>query len=120
MRIVFASEDNQGLSGSLSAHFGRCPYYTVVDVDGDQVLDIKVVENPYFNSHVPGAVPEFIKSQGAQVIIAGGMGPRAIALFEQIGIEAVTTGAQGRFDNILLAYLRGEIKGALGCKHHHR
>jgi len=119
MRIAFASEDNQGLKGSLSAHFGRCPYYTLVDVDGDKVLDINVVTNPYFNSHVPGAVPEFIKSQGAQVIITGGMGPRAIGLFEQIGIEAVTTGAQGTLEDILLAYLRGEIKGAFGCEHHH-
>ncbi len=118
MRIAFASEDNQGLKGSLSAHFGRCPYYTLVDLDGNKVLDIKVVANPYFNSHVPGAVPEFIKSQGAQVIIAGGMGPRAIDLFNQFGIEAVTTGAQGPLEDILTAYLRGDIKGAWGCEHH--
>ncbi len=121
MRIAFASDDNQGVEGFLSAHFGRCPYYTLVDIegDGDKVLDVKVVANPYFNSHVPGAVPEFIKSQGAQVMIAGGMGPRAIGLFEQIGIEAITTGAQGTLEEILLAYLRGEIKGALSCAQHH-
>ena len=119
MRIAFASEDDQGLKGSLSAHFGRCPYYTLVDVDGESLAEIQVVANPFFNSHVPGAVPEFIKSQGAHVIIAGGMGPRAIELFNQFEIEVVTTGPQGTLEDILLAYLRGDIKGALGCEHHH-
>jgi len=119
MKIAFASENNQGLRGSLSLHFGRCPYYTFVNVDGDQVADVQVLANPYFNSHVPGAVPEFIKSHNVHVMIAGGMGPRAIQLFNQFGIEVVTTSAQWLLEDLLTAYLRGEITGATGCEHHH-
>jgi predicted Fe-Mo cluster-binding NifX family protein len=119
MKIVFASEDNQGLKGSLSAHFGRCPYYTMVEVEGDKVLGTKVIANPYFTNHVPGVVPQFINEQGARVMIAGGMGPRAIELFNQFGIEAITTGMHSSLEDILNAYLRGEINGATGCEHHH-
>jgi len=119
MKIAFASEDNQGLKGSLSAHFGRCPYYTMVDVEEDKVMDTTVIDNPYFTNHVPGAVPQFIKEQGAQVMIAGGMGPRALELFNQFDIEAITTAIQGSLADILNAYLRGEISGATGCEHHH-
>jgi len=119
MKIAFASEDNQGLQGSLSAHFGRCPYYTIVDVEDNTASNVEVIDNPYFNSHVPGVVPQFIKEQGAQVMVAGGMGPRAIELFNQFGIEAITTGIQGSLEAILNAYLRGEINGATGCEHHH-
>jgi len=120
MKIAFASEDNQGLQGSLSAHFGRCPYYTMVDVEEDKVMDTTVIDNPYFNSHAPpGVVPQFIKEQGAQVMIAGGMGPRALEHFNQFGIEAITTGTQESVETILNAYLRGEISGAAGCDDHH-
>ena len=35
------------------------------------------------------------------------------------GIEAITTGMQGNLEDILNAYLRGEISGATGCEHHH-
>jgi predicted Fe-Mo cluster-binding NifX family protein len=52
-------------------------------------------------------------------MIAGGMGPRALEIFNQFGIEAITTGAQGTLEEILNAYLRGEISGATGCEHHH-
>jgi predicted Fe-Mo cluster-binding NifX family protein len=120
MKIAFASEDNQGLKGFLSAHFGRCPFYTIVDVEDKTVSNVQVVDNPYFNTHAPpGVVPQFIKEQGAQVMIAGGMGPRALEHFNQFGIEAITTGIQENLEAILNAYLRGEISGASGCGHHH-
>ena len=120
MRIALASEDNQGLKGSLSAHFGRCPYYTIVDVEDNTASKVAVIENPYFNSHAPpGVVPQFIKEQGAQVMIAGGMGPRALEYFKQFGIETIATGTQENVEKVLNAYLGGEIVGASGCGHHH-
>jgi predicted Fe-Mo cluster-binding NifX family protein len=76
------------------------------------------MDNPYFGNHVPGKVPEFIHSQKADVMIAGGMGPRAIEFFDGYGIEAVT-GAFGKIKDVLQAYLRGELRGAGACHHDH-
>ena len=118
MRIAFASEDKLGMEGEVSAHFGRCPYYTLLEVEEGKVGSWKVVDNPYHGNHVPGKVPEFIHSQKADVMIAGGMGPRAIEFFDGFGIEAVT-GAFGRIQDVLDAYLRGELRGAGGCHHDH-
>jgi len=120
MRIAIASDDQEGLKGQMSAHFGRCPFYTVVDVEDGQVLRVEVVENPYYQSHVPGMVPQFIKSLGAHVIIAGGMGPRAIEMFEQFGIEVVTTGGSAPVDEVLGTFLEGSLRGARACEEHHR
>lgn len=115
-RIALACEDNQGLSGQMSQHFGRCPYYLIVDVEGDEIKKTDSVDNPYYNNHVPGMVPQFINEQGANVMIAGGMGPRAIDMFGNLGIEVVT-GAIGNVGNVLQAYLRGEISGVESCEH---
>jgi predicted Fe-Mo cluster-binding NifX family protein len=115
-RIALACEDNQGLSGQMSQHFGRCPYYLIVDVEGDEIKRTDSVNNPYYNNHVPGKVPQFINEQGVNVMIAGGMGPRAIDMFTNLGIEVVT-GAIGNVGNVLQAYLRGEISGVEPCEH---
>ena len=120
MRIVIASDDREGLKGQMSAHFGRCPFYTLVDVEDGRVLKVEVVENPYYQSHVPGRVPQFIRSLGAHVIIAGGMGPRAMEMFEQFGIEVVTTGGSAPVDEVLGAFLEGSLRGARACEEHHR
>lgn len=55
-----------------------------------------------------------IKQQRAEVIIAGGMGPRAIEFFNQLGIEAIT-GASGRVADVVNSYLKGELKGTKPC-----
>lgn len=117
-KIALACEDNQGLNAQMSQHFGRCPSYLVVDVEGNEVKKSEVVENPYYSNHIPGKVPQFIKEQGAQVMIAGGMGPKAIDMFSNFGIEVVT-GAIGNVSNVLQAYLQGEISGVEPCKHDH-
>jgi len=117
-RIALACEDNQGLNGQLSQHFGRCPYYLIIDVEGQEIKKTDSVNNPYYHSHVPGKVPQFINEQGVDVMIAGGMGPRAIDMFSNLGMEVVT-GAIGNVGNVLQAYLRGEISGVEPCRHDH-
>ena len=111
-RIAFACEDDTGLESELSAHFGRCPYYTIVAVKEDKIVESEVVKNPHFHNHQPGAVPNFIRSQNVDVMIAGGMGPRAIDLFSQFGIE-VATGIQGQVKSVVVAYLDGRISGTV-------
>ena len=115
MRIALATDDNHGLDAVLSYHFGRCPYYTLVDVEDKEIKDVKSVSNPFFGSHGnPGEVPSFIRSQGADVIIAGGMGGRAISFFREFGMETVT-GASGKVKDAVEAYLGKKIQGAEPC-----
>lgn len=117
-KIALACEDNKGLNDQISQHFGRCPSYLIVDVEGEEVKKSDIISNPYYDNHVPGMVPKFISEQGANVMIAGGMGPRAIDMFSNFGIEVVT-GAIGNVGNVLKAYLQGEISGVEPCKHDH-
>lgn len=114
MRVAISCDDDRGLEGVVAYHFGRCPYYTFVDVDDGQVKGVKVVTNPYYGQHAPGVVPDFIHSQGADVMITGGMGSRAVAFFNQYGIQVVT-GASGTVRYVLDAYLQGQLRGAEPC-----
>jgi predicted Fe-Mo cluster-binding NifX family protein len=117
-KIALACEDNKGLNGQISQHFGRCPSYLIVDVEGNEIKKSDIISNPYYDNHIPGMVPKFISEQGVNVMIAGGMGPRAIDMFSNFGIEVVT-GAIGNAGNVLKAYLQGEISGVEPCKHDH-
>ena len=72
-RVTFACDDAHGLDANMSGHFGRCPYYTIVDIEEDEVKNVQVIANPFADNHIPGKVPHFIKDQKANVMIAGGM-----------------------------------------------
>ena len=115
MRVAISTDDSNGLDSVVSPHFGRCPYYVLVDLDGREVSQVNVVENPAYGQHRPGQVPGFINSHGADVMLAGGMGQRAIAFFQQYGIEAAT-GATGTVRRALEQYLGGTLQGAEPCR----
>jgi predicted Fe-Mo cluster-binding NifX family protein len=117
MKIAFASEENKGLESMVAQHFGRCPYYVFVDVESNDVKSIETKENPYFDSHEPGVVPQFIAKENANVIIAGGMGPRAIEWFEKLGVQPIT-GTNGKVKDALDKYLEGKLSGAGPCDEH--
>ncbi len=116
--VALAVDDDKGLEGSVSQHFGRCPCYLLVELDGKEIGDSRIEQNPFYGNHQPGQVPMFIKEIGADVIIAGGMGPRAVDIFSRLGIE-VATGAVGKAGLVLDAYLRGEVSGIVPCAHDH-
>ena len=117
MRIAISIESDGGLDAPVSAHFGHCPHFAMVDVDGDQIATVSTVANPYYPQHTPGAIPQFIHSQGVDVMLTGGMGGRAVAFFEQFGIEPVT-GASGTVREALQRYLSGELTGVVPCHDH--
>ena len=115
MRIAISADDSNGLDSVVSPHFGRCPYFVLVDVEGREVKAVKAVTNPYYGHHQPGQVPGFIHDHKADVMLTGGMGGRAIAFFQQFGIEAAT-GAAGTVRHTLEQYLGGGLRGAAPCR----
>ncbi|MEN8207742.1 MAG: NifB/NifX family molybdenum-iron cluster-binding protein [Candidatus Fermentibacteria bacterium] len=115
MRIVVSSDSNRKLDSSVSHHFGRCPYFTVVDLDENEITNVESVENPFFNGHSPGQVPAFIKGLNADVMLAGGMGRRAISIFEEYGILCAT-GAAGTVNSAVNTYAAGSLSAASPCR----
>jgi predicted Fe-Mo cluster-binding NifX family protein len=55
MRIAISSENNLGLESPVSGHFGRCPYFTLVDVEGRELKTVESVENPYQDKSPPSS-----------------------------------------------------------------
>lgn len=98
MIIAVATQD-----GAVAAHFGRCSEYTIVEVEDGSVVDTKTVPNP---GHEPGVLPGFLADQGAECMIAGGMGPRAQNLFARLDIDVVV-GATGPVDAVVRDHIRG-------------
>jgi predicted Fe-Mo cluster-binding NifX family protein len=115
MRIAVSADNKNGLDSVVSPHFGRCPHFVLVDLDDHEVTEVQEVDNPYYGHHQPGQVPALIDSLGANVMLTGGMGGRAIMFFQQFGIEGVT-GAYGTVRQSVERYLGGQLKGAAPCK----
>lgn len=114
MRIAISVEDNKGLDSTVAHHFGRCPFFAFVDIEGTEIQTVEVFENPFYSAHQPGDVPGYINEQKADVMLSGGMGGRAIQFFEQLNIKAAT-GATGTVRFALENYFGGKLSEATPC-----
>ena len=102
MRVAISTDGNV-----VSAHFGRCPTFTLVDIENSEVVKKEVIDNP---GHHPGFLPQFLHKNGVDAIVAGGMGQRALGLFAEVGIEIVV-GISGTVDEVIDKIVKGTLEG---------
>lgn len=114
MKIAVTAETDQGLASPVAQHFGHAPYFVLAELEDETVKTAEVIANPFAEAHEPGQIPTFVQQQGAEVMISGGMGGRAIAFFQQAGVRTAT-GASGTVDQALQAYQSGTLQDAAPC-----
>jgi len=102
MRVAISTEGD-----NVSAHFGRCPVFTIVDIEDGKVSNKEQIDNP---GHHPGFLPKFLHDKGVICIIAGGMGQNAVQLFEQEGIQHIV-GVNGLIDDVIGRIVDGTLAG---------
>jgi len=103
--------------GRLSMHFGHCEQFALVEVD-DQSKTVVKTESLTPPPHEPGVLPRWLHEQGADVIIAGGMGRRAHDLFAENGIQVMVGAPAQHPETLVTAYLKGSLQtGANACDH---
>jgi len=103
--------------GLLATHFGHCEKFAFIEVDvgNRQILDTQRLVPP---PHEPGVLPLWLHDQGADVIIAGGMGRRAQQLFAHNGIKLVLGAPGNDPESVVSAYLNGALQtGENRCDH---
>lgn len=94
-------------SGMVSAHFGRCPVFTLLEIEDGKITKQEEIQNP---GHEPGFLPNFLKEKGVNYIIAGGMGRRAEMLFAENNIQPIM-GISGPITAVIEALCQGKLQG---------
>ena len=103
------------LDSQLTAHFGHCDKFAIVDVEDNQVVYEEFINPPV---HQPGVYPKFLADKGVHVIIAGGMGQKAQDLFAMNNIEVHMGVQNGSPKQLVEKYLRNQLQtGQNLCDH---
>lgn len=103
------------LNNQLTAHFGHCEKFAIVNVDDNNISKEEYITPPF---HEPGVYPKFLADQGVNVIIAGGMGQKAQDLFTQNNIEVHMGVQNGSPTELVQSYLNNQLQtGQNLCDH---
>lgn len=102
-------------NGRLCSHFGHCQEFALVGVAGGKITGVTKKTPP---PHEPGVIPAWLAGEGADTVLAGGMGERAQAIFREKGIKVVCGAPAGTPEEIVEAYIKGTLTtGANPCSH---
>lgn len=119
MKVCIPSLDDGGVSAPVSPHFGRAPYYAVYDTTED---DLDVIANESNHQGGSRSPPDFIADIGADVLVCGNLGNKAIERFDSMDID-VYCGAEGTIRDAIDQWesdrLDPAVPGTDGCGHGH-
>jgi len=117
MRVSIPTRDENGLEGIVEQHFGKAPTYTIIDTETDQVI---VIPNTSEHMGGVGLPPEYLNQNGVDVMLCGGLGFKAVRMFESYGIK-VFVGAGGTVRETFEAWKAGKLQNATAensCSEH--
>jgi len=104
--------DNAGL---LDAHFGHCKFFALLKTNGEEIISEQLVTPP---PHEPGLLPVWLAERGVTDIIAGGMGQKAIQLFNLNGVNAMVGAPKDAARKLAEGYVKGTLSLAANyCDH---
>ena len=103
--------------GQLCQHFGHCEQFAIIDVaEGSKEISKEELMTP--PPHEPGLLPKWLSELGVTCVIAGGMGGRAIGLFQQNNIQVVTGASPAEPKQIVTEFLKDTlVTGNNSCDH---
>jgi len=87
MRLAVPADSDAGLEAQRSGHFGKCAYYTLIDIKDQQVQQVVTMKNA---GHVQGgcSVPVILlNTNHVNKLIVAGIGGRPLQGFREAGIE---------------------------------
>jgi predicted Fe-Mo cluster-binding NifX family protein len=111
MRTIVAipSSSPGGLDAMLGAHFGHCDLYTLVTLEDKAVQSVEVIPNVPHQQGGCMAPVQYLADNGAQALIAGGMGLRPLMGFNQVGINVYFGGEARRVGDALNAFIEDKL-----------
>jgi len=113
MKVAVPLRENR-----FSTHFGGADAFALYTVDEvkREVGPRQLAAPP---EHGRGVFPMWLRQQGATMVLAGGMGPRAANIFSQHGISVLLGVSGDDPDDMIRQFLAGTLESSGELCHEH-
>ncbi len=86
-KIAIPSNAPGGLTGERSEHFGHCDLFTIVTLQGKEIIAVETIATPPHGVGGCLAPISLLRDEQVSAIVVSGMGKRPMAGFQEVGIE---------------------------------
>ena len=111
MKIAVSAAGNT-LDSLVDPRFGRCAYFIIADVEGNEIKNVKAIQNPAMAARGGAGIQaaQLIASNKVEVLITGNIGPNAAGVLSSTGIKIVISMPGISVREAIEKYLKGELE----------
>jgi predicted Fe-Mo cluster-binding NifX family protein len=92
VRIVVPVSEEKGIDSRLSQHFGRAPFYAIIDLDErGKIIDSDTIVNTSEHFGGIGLPPDRILQLKPKALVTYGLGSKALAIFQNANVAVLRT-----------------------------
>ncbi len=110
MKIAVSSTGNN-IESQPSPFFGRCPYFIILDIENNEIKNIKAIKNEAVMQ--PGGAgvmsAQTIGNEKVEAVISGSFGPRAFDVLNQLNIKTYKSKGKTVKEDADL-FIKGELE----------
>lgn len=119
-RIVVPVSNEKGIDSQLSQHFGRAPFYAIIDLDENySIIGQGTISNTSEHFGGVGVPPDRILQLQPKALVTYGLGSKALTIFKNAGVAVLRTEAD-TVKEVVEAYKNNELQELTqGCHHAH-
>jgi len=119
-RLVIPVTEEKSLDSGLSQHFGRAPFYAIIDLDDNgKIIGKGTIANTSEHFGGVGLPPDRIMQLKPKALVTYGLGSRALEMFQEGGVAVLRTEAS-TVKGVIDAYNNNELQElTTGCGHTH-
>ena len=110
MRVVIPTSTPDGLLAKRGAHFGKAPFYVIVDIENGEIKDVDFAQNPGHAGGACGNAVTNIQNLGADALIVAGIGYRPLEGFRAAGIKVYFDDVSPTVEESINKFIKGEIE----------
>ncbi|MCW4016167.1 MAG: NifB/NifX family molybdenum-iron cluster-binding protein [Candidatus Bathyarchaeota archaeon] len=120
VRLVIPVSEEKGVDSQLSQHFGRAPFYAIIDLDDKgQVIGQGTIANTSEHFGGVGLPPDRILQLRPKALVTYGLGSKALKMFQDASVAVLRTEAN-TVKEVVNAYNNNELQELTqGCHHAH-
>ena len=111
MIICIPSMDKEGLFSEISVHFGKSPYFTILDVKDNKIEEIEVIKSEGKHTGGKKTPAEIIIQSKPDVLLCANLGSKAIQMLNKEGVK-IFIGASGDVENTFEEWKNNNLEPA--------
>jgi len=109
MKIAISST-GKDINSNVDSVFGRCPFFIIAEVEDKKIVKTEAIKNTSAEK-LSGAgisAAQTVVEKGANVIITGNVGPRALSVLKQFNVEVYS--GSGSIKEALQNFINDKLK----------